>query len=167
MAQKMYEMAEKWGLGVAERGFAQVPNYLLLLNSFRSEDEQMSPLELLVLIQLVGTWWKREEMPFPSIKTLSLRCGTSERQVLRAMSKLENANLLRRVKRRHQGLIRPNAYDLRPLAEALDKVAEQYPNAFTRKVGLAAEDDEQEKGATEKEGGKRRKVGRIKTPPKS
>jgi len=165
MAQKMYEMAEKWGAEIAERGFSQVPNYLLLLNSFRDENEQLSPLELLILIQLVGAWWKREEMPFPSIKTLSQRCGTSERQVLRAMAKLEKASLLRRVKRRHQGLIRPNAYDLRPLAETLEKIAEQYPNAFPRKVHSTTEGDEQEEGATVKEEGSavRRRSRRVKT----
>lgn len=165
MAQKTYEMAEKWGVEVAERGFAQVPNYLILLNLFVDEDDQLSPLELLVLIQLVGAWWKRDEMPFPSIKTLSQRCGTSERQVLRAMAKLEKASLLRRVKRRQQGLIRPNAYDLRPLVETLEKVAEQYPNAFPRKVRPTAGSDEQseEVGTSEGESPVRRRGRRINT----
>ena len=30
----MSEVASKWGTPVAERGFAQIPNYLLLLNRF-------------------------------------------------------------------------------------------------------------------------------------
>jgi hypothetical protein len=33
--------------------------------------ERHSPTELLLLIELVRTWWKREELPFPSIKTLA------------------------------------------------------------------------------------------------
>jgi hypothetical protein len=124
----------KWGEDVAGRGFTQVPNYLLLINQFLDEEKTLSPLEILLLIQLVGTWWRKNEAPFPSMRTLAARCGTSERQVQRAIGKLEKALLLKRIKRRQKGIIASNAYDLSPLVEVLNEIAKFYPNAFPRKI---------------------------------
>lgn len=128
------DVVEKWGEAVAERGFAQVPNYLLLLNNFADEEERLSPAELMILIQLVGAWWKKEEMPFPSIKTLSVRTGASQRQVHRAIKALEAKNLLSITKRRTKGIIASNAYDLSPLVETLQEVARVYPSLHKRSL---------------------------------
>jgi hypothetical protein len=130
----MSEVADKWGKTVAERGFSQVPNYLLLLNTFIDREDRLSPLELLILIELCGMWWKKDEMPYPSMRTLAMRCGTSERQVARAVKKLEDLELLRREKRRTKGLIASNSYSLVPLVEMLEEVARKYPNEFPRNV---------------------------------
>lgn len=130
----MSEVAQKWGDAVAQRGFSQVPNYLILLNQFIDADNRLSPLELLILIQLSGSWWRKDEMPFPSMRTLAQRCGTSERQVLRAITHLEQLGLLKRVKRRSKGLIASNSYDLSPLVGMLQEVARIYPNDFPRNV---------------------------------
>lgn len=130
----MSEVAQKWGESVASRGFSQVPNYLLFINQFIDKENWLSPLEVLLLVQLSGSWWRRDEMPFPSMRTLALRCGTSERQVLRAVSHLEELNLIKRVKRRSKGLIASNAYDLSPLVEMLQQIAKMYPNEFPRNV---------------------------------
>lgn len=130
----MSEIATKWGLPIAERGFSQLPNYLIQINQFIEPDKRLSSLELLLLIQLSGAWWKKSEMPFPAMRTLAIRCGTSERQVLRAISHLEELNLLKRVKRRTDGLIASNAYDLSPLITILEEIAKAYPNEFPRNV---------------------------------
>lgn len=131
---KKSDVVEKWGEEVAKRGFSQVPNYLLYVNQFLDEDQQLTPLEVLLLLQLVGAWWKTDELPFPSVRTLAGRCGTSERQILRALSKLEGAGLIKRVKRRAKGLIASNAYDLKPLVAFLGDIAKAFPNAFPRKT---------------------------------
>lgn len=131
---KASDITEKWGEAVADRGFSQVPNYLLFINQFIDEDNSLNPLELLLLVQISATWWKKETMPFPSVKTLANRCGTSERQVLRALAKLEGLELLKRAKRRNKGLIASNVYDLNPLVERLEEIAKAFPNAFPRKV---------------------------------
>ena len=115
----MSDVAEKWGVEVAKRGFSQIPNYLLNLNQYVDEEVKLSPLELLILIQLVGSWWKKEELPFPSMKLLAVRCGTSERQVLRAINRLVELKLIDRNKRRAKGIIASNTYDLSPLVELL------------------------------------------------
>ena len=131
---KAPDMIEKWGENVSGRGFAQVPNYLLFINQFLDEEERLPPLDLLLLIELVGAWWKKADAPFPSMRTLAGRCGTSERQVQRAMARLEAKLLVKRVKRRDKGLIASNSYDLTPLVEFLEKVSTAYPNAFPRVV---------------------------------
>lgn len=130
----MSEIANKWGLQIAERGFSQLPNYLMLMNQFIDKERRLSSLELLLLIQLSGSWWKKSEMPFPAMRTLATRCGTSERQILRAISHLEELNLLKRVKRRSGALIASNAYDLSPLVTFLEEIAQAYPNEFPRNV---------------------------------
>ena len=130
----MSEVAEKWGVPVAERGFAQIPNYLLLLNRFLDRDVRLSPLELLILIQLAGAWWTKAKMPFPSMSTLAVRCGASERQVHRAINHLEGLKLIRKENRRVKGLIASNVYDLSPLAEILNEVSAHYPNERPRAV---------------------------------
>lgn len=130
----MTSMTDKWGEAVAERGFAQVPNHLLLINQFLDPEHRLSPAELLVLIQLAGAWWKVNEPPFPSVETLAKRCGVSGRQVQRAISHLEALNLIKRVKRRSQGIIASNAYDLGPLVTTLNQIAETYPNEYPRRT---------------------------------
>jgi predicted transcriptional regulator len=130
----MSDVAEKWGADVAKRGFAQIPNYLLNLNQYVDQDIKLTPLELLILVQLVGSWWKKDEPPFPSMKLLSKRCGTSERQVQRAINRLADLGLIERKKRREKGIIASNVYDLTPLAELLEKVvAKVYPAENPRK----------------------------------
>jgi len=129
---KVLDVVDKWGREVAGRGFAQIPNYLLLLNQFLDDDHKLSPIELLVLIELAGIWWKKEDLPFPSMAKLALRCGVSERQIQRAITKLEKHEFLRRVKRRSSGIISSNAYDLSPLIKILEEIAEAFPNAFPR-----------------------------------
>jgi hypothetical protein len=148
----MADIEGKWGRLVAERGFAQIPNYLLQLNQFLG-DERLSPTELLVLLQLVGAWWKKDELPFPSVSTLASRCGVSTRQLQRSVAQLEELNLVKRVKRRTKGgVISANAYDLEPLVEFLGEIAKEFPNLFPRRTAPKAE------GATEKP---------ARTPPRS
>lgn len=132
--KKADDVVLKWGRDVAGAGFAQVPNYLLRFNQFTSDEDRLSPTELLLLIELAGTWWKKDDLPFPSMKTLAVRCGTSERQILRAVKRLEEIPLLQRVKRKKKGIIASNAYDLSPLVEVLQVIADTYPPERRRKL---------------------------------
>ena len=135
----MSDVEEKWGKEVAERGFAQIPNYLLLINQFLAEENRLSPAELNVLMQLVGSWWRKAEMPYPALKTIAVRAGISDRQAQRAVTQLEKAGLLKRTKRQGKGgLIASNAYDLSPLVTYLGTVAKAFPNEFPRKVTAEA-----------------------------
>lgn len=128
----MSDVSEKWGDAVAGRGFAQVPNYLLLINQFSETEKRLTAIELLVLIQLVGNWWKKTDRPFPSMGTLAARCNASSRQVQRAINKLEALGYVKRENRRTKGIIASNSYNLEPLAAHLGEIAKAYPNDFVR-----------------------------------
>jgi DNA-binding transcriptional regulator YhcF (GntR family) len=130
----MSDIEEKWGELVAQRGFAQIPNHLLLLNMFLDEEHKLTATELLVLIQLVGTWWRTGDLPFPSMSTLAARCGVSSRQVQRSITHLEKLALIQRVSRRTKGIVSTNAYDLTPLTKVLNQIAKAFPNPYPRAV---------------------------------
>jgi predicted transcriptional regulator len=130
----MQDIATKWGLEVAERGFAQIPNYLIQLNLFVHDDHKLSPAEMVVLLQLVATWWKKDEMPFPSMNTLAERAGISERQVQRSIKSLEQKGYLKKAKKKIKGVIASNVYDLSPLVRILGTVAEHFVNKHPRKI---------------------------------
>ncbi len=156
-------VVEKWGEIVAARGFAQIPNHLLLANQLLGPDEGFSPIELLVLIQLAAAWWRKDELPFPSVSTLASRTGASTRQVQRALSALEERNLLRRVRRRTRGVIASNAYDLAPLADFLEQLGKAFPNRFPRRLtGAAGSSEPVESVTLEDEASPRQ----IRPPPK-
>jgi predicted transcriptional regulator len=128
------DVVSKWGKAVAERGFAQIPTYLLNLNRFLDKDHRLSPVEMLVLFQLVGSWWKKDESPFPAMSTLAIRCGVSSRQVQRAITKLNELKLIERINRKNKGIIASNAYSMEPLVKFLEEVARAFPNDYPRRV---------------------------------
>lgn len=132
------DIEDKWGPLVAQRGFAQIPNHLLLLNVFLDDEHQLTAIEMLILIQIVGTWWRTSDMPFPSMSTLATRCGVSSRQVQRSINRLEELGFIRRVQRRTRGIMKANAYDLSPLVRVLNAVAKAFPNAYPRTIDKAA-----------------------------
>lgn len=130
----MQDIVEKWGVAVARRGFAQLPNYLLQVNSFVAEEHKLTATELLVLIHLVASWWKKEEMPFPSMRTLSERSGISERQVQRAIKGLEEKRYLTKTRKRIKTVLATNVYDLSPTVRVMQEIAEHYVNDRPRKL---------------------------------
>lgn len=130
----MLDIVQKWGRLVAERGFTQIPTYLLNINRFLSKDHQLSPVEQLVLFHLVSNWWKKEENPFPAMKTLASRCGISSRQVHRAITRLDELKIIIRSKRDRGRLAPSNQYDLSPLVELLEEIAKAYPNEYPRNI---------------------------------
>ena len=130
----MQDIASKWGQEVAERGFAQIPNYLMQINLFVHDDHKLSPAEMIVLLHLVASWWKKDEMPFPSMNTLAQRGGISERQVQRSIKSLEQKGYLTKTKRKIKTVIASNVYDLSPLVQILKDVAEHFVNKHPRKI---------------------------------
>jgi predicted transcriptional regulator len=132
----MENIATKWGLQVAERGFAQIPNYLMQLNLYVHDDHKLAPTEMVVLLQLVATWWRKDEMPFPSMSTLADRAWVSERQVQRSINALEQKGYLKRTKRKIKGVIASNVYDLSPLVQVLQTVAEHFINKYPRQITI-------------------------------
>jgi len=132
--RKMSDVEDKWGADVAQRGFAQIPNYLLYLNQFLDQTHKLTPIELLILMQLTGSWWKKGDRPYPSMATLATRCGASTRQIQRALNRLQELGFIKKEARREAGIIASNAYDLEPLAKVLNRIAKHFPNSFPRRI---------------------------------
>jgi hypothetical protein len=128
----------RWGNQVADRGFVQVPNDLLLLNQLLQPDWRFSPIELLILIQLAGAWWEREGMPSPSLMTLAARCGVSDRQIQRSINRLVKVKLIGRTQRHTKtGLRDSNVYDLTPLIGLLNEVTQAILNGSAHTLDRA------------------------------
>ena len=127
-----YTLTGKWGELVAARGHAQIPMYLLRINQFLDKDHQLTPIDQLVLFQLVGNWWNKSEMPFPAISTLAHRIGVSSRQISRCVSHLVELGLMEKKLRKNGRLRASNQYDLTPLVKLLEEIAAAYPNEFPR-----------------------------------
>lgn len=138
----MQDIISKWGREVAAGGFTQIPNHLIRINMFVHDDVKLSPTEMLVLLQLVASWWKKDEMPFPSMRTLSERIGISERQVQRSIKSLEQKGYVKAEKKKIKGVIAANVYDMTPLVEILKTVAEHYVTKHPRKLKKASESTE-------------------------
>lgn len=141
----MQDIVSKWGKEVATGGFTQIPNHLIRINMFVHDDVKLSPTEMLVLLQLVASWWKKDEMPFPSMRTLSERIGISERQVQRSIKSIEQKGYVKAEKKKIKGVIAANVYDMMPLVERLKIVAEHYVTSHPRKVKKAHDPAEIEK----------------------
>ena len=119
----MSGFALKWGKRVQQKGFAQIPTLVFAMNQYEEQQDWLKPLDLLILLQLAGMWWKPNELPYPSVRTLAERCGTSERQVQRALKRLQQRGLIERINRRENGVVVTNAYDLSPLVARLEQIA--------------------------------------------
>jgi DNA replication protein DnaD len=161
------DIASKWGLEVAKRGFAQIPNYLIQLNLYVHDDHKLAPAEMVVLLQLVASWWKKDEMPFPSMSTIAERAWISERQVQRAINSLEQKGYLTKSKRKIKNFIASNVYDLTPTVTVLQTVAGHFLNEHPRKIKTetAAETPPQEQaerpGAADREARRKRRRRRL------
>jgi DNA-binding MarR family transcriptional regulator len=135
---------EKWGAEPMRAGFTLLPNHFLALNQFLPDERQMSPTEMLVLLQILSSWWSKERLPFPSKATIATRSGLSPRQVQRALTSLENKGFIARLVRYNRSQARAsNQFDLTGLTTAVAEAAKKSPSAFKRQAEskLQVEDD--------------------------
>jgi DNA-binding MarR family transcriptional regulator len=131
---------KKWGEYATEGGFTIIPNHLLAINQFVTEDKRITPTEMVVLFQLLLTWWSPDRLPFPSKATIGRRTGLSPRQVQRALGGLEAKGYLSRIARfvENRGRI-SNVYQLGPLTAVIERIARENPKIFRQKSKEVAE----------------------------
>ncbi len=126
---------QKWGSAATTAGFTVLPNHLLALNQFLPPDEQVSPTEMVVLLQILTAWWSADKLPFPSKTTIGRRAGLSPRQVQRALSSLETKGYIARIARFSANRARSsNEYDLSGIVSRVKRISEANPEAFKRKI---------------------------------
>ena len=86
-------MYAKYG-EAAVAGFQAVPNLLLK----HQAGLDLSPTNLVVLLNVLMHWWYPEQKPFPRSMTIAKRMGLSSRAVQRSLQHLQRLGLLAREK---------------------------------------------------------------------
>jgi predicted transcriptional regulator len=122
---------EKWGVAL-NAGFQLVPDALI-----KHQDRLgLSPTDLVVLLNLMSSWWYRERLPFIASRTIAKRVGVSPRTVQRSIALLKEKNLIRSVSVRTDSGEERTGYDLDGLVEVLKNLAKSDP-AFRDRIALA------------------------------
>jgi DNA replication protein len=112
-------LAVRWGSQLLfEEGFVGVPAAFLRFYTQLG----LSNSEVMFVLQLMSFKWN-ESAPFPSYKTVAQRMGITTEMARRHAKSLEGKGLLIRVKRTGQS----NAFDLRPLSNALEVLLSEKP----------------------------------------
>lgn len=112
MTMSNYSVEDKWDFDFRKNGFSVLPNQVFYINQFLSASQKLSATELLLILNLLTWWWKKDSLPFPSKNLLAERLGLSARQVQRAIKTLEEKQMLRSIPRFENGRQKTNQYDL-------------------------------------------------------
>ena len=113
-------MKEKWGQALNVHGFQAVPNLLLLQQGAMG----ITSTEMVVLLHLNRSWWRREKTPYPRPARIAQKMGVHRRTVERCLASLETKKLIERQepRRNRAGLVvRP--ISLVRLADRLESIA--------------------------------------------
>lgn len=86
-----YSLHSKWGEAL-NSGFVVIPAALLRYQ----HKLEIGDGELVVLMNLLMSWWKVDQYPFPRASTLAKRMGVTARTVQRHIEKLEEKKLIKR-----------------------------------------------------------------------
>lgn len=121
----------KWGKAVMSHGYFLVPSILLQAQARLAVSAQ----EMMVLLQLAEHWWHPESKIYPSKEALGERVGLGEKQVQRHIRRLEEAKLVKRIKRFNPGGGRTsNEYDLSGLVKKLQQIEPDFATAKQAKA---------------------------------
>ncbi|WP_181953240.1 helix-turn-helix domain-containing protein [Achromobacter kerstersii] len=88
--KKPSPLQEKWGEEILELGFVLVPTLLLR----KQKDLGLESTELVVLLNLLSTWWVPERNPFPRTATIAQRMHVTQRTVQRCLKTLEDKGFI-------------------------------------------------------------------------
>ena len=126
-----------------------MPNALLVSNRAKPKCERLSPVEMLVLIQLLNMG--RQNSPFPSLDTLAELCGVTRNTIGTAIKSLNRSGMLAwetGVPHDYRGrgktdARRPphcsNTYDLQGTIAAIKRTAEAVAKPGRRKPALSGD----------------------------
>ena len=89
----------KWGPQALGEGFVFLPRALVT----RQKQLGLNSNELVVLLNLISSWWEEDDHPYPRAQTIASRMDTTSRSVLRHLQSLETKGFLRRFKGESNG----------------------------------------------------------------
>ncbi|MBB3938109.1 helix-turn-helix domain-containing protein [Aureimonas phyllosphaerae] len=119
----------KWG-DAAVAGFQAVPDLLFK----HQKTLGITATEMVVLLNVLMHWWYATKKPFPRPTTIATRMGIAVRTVQRAISRLEEIGLLKRVKTEEGTTI----LDPDPLVDKLSVFAKTDRDFLARRAQKAA-----------------------------
>lgn len=105
---------EKWSEEVTSKGFQIVPDLLLKKQAALG----ITAPEMVVLLNVLMHWWKRDSAVFPSAESIAERIGINRRSVDRSVEGLMKKGLLSKARQGNLVL-----YDPTPLANKLREVS--------------------------------------------
>lgn len=70
------------------------PRLLLL----KQHDLDLDAAEVVVLLNLIASWWDEHDFPYPAVATIADRMGVTSRTVQRSLEKLAVKGFIRRVR---------------------------------------------------------------------
>jgi hypothetical protein len=113
---------KKWTKTLWAAGWSGIPNIIIEKQAALGLD----PIEMNIILHLTQYWWKADNPPCPSVKTIADALGLGERAIQKRIAGLEAAKLIERVERRETkfGSL-PNIYKLDGLIEAARPFAEE------------------------------------------
>src|SRR5262245_27206588 len=79
-----YEVFRKWG-AAAKGGFQAIPDTLIKYQ----ERLGLTPLDVVVLLNITMHWWRADDLPFPSAALIAKRIGIGRRSVERRLAQLQ------------------------------------------------------------------------------
>lgn len=86
------ENERKWTKPLMDAGYTVIPDVIL----DRQRALGLDPIDVNILLQLLTHWWKADNLPYPSKKSIAERIGKTEKAVQRRIAKLEKAGFVRR-----------------------------------------------------------------------
>lgn len=112
----------RWGKSLIDAGWVAFPSAFLQ----RQEALGLDPLDINILLQLADHWWERDNLPFPSKKTLADRIGVKPRTIQRHIARMESAGFVKRIERRHRnGGNKTNHYSFDGLIREAEPFAQE------------------------------------------
>ncbi len=116
------KLEHRWGKSVIDAGWVAFPSVFLQ----RQQALGLDPLDVNILLQLADHWWERDNLPFPSKKTLADRIGVKPRTIQGHIARMESAGFVRRIERRHRnGGNKTNRYSFDGLIREAEPFAQE------------------------------------------
>jgi len=89
------ENERKWTKTLMDAGYTVIPDVIL----DRQQALGLDPVDVNILLQLLTHWWKADNLPYPSKRSIAERIGKTEKTVQRHIARLERAGFIQRVAR--------------------------------------------------------------------
>lgn len=116
------QLQTKWGSSL-DGGFLVLP--VLLLK--RQKELELDSTQLVILLNLLASWWGVDKLPFTRAITIAKRIGVTPRTVQRGLENLEKKGLILRIRNTtgHGAEARVvTEYDLAPTVMKLKQLAD-------------------------------------------